>query len=361
VPLGFDPSRVQTFQVALPPGRYPGEQIKTFAETLTTRLRAMPGVHAAGYATQVPMVALMNRLFVRRTPAAPEPGRRGEDARFVSTDYLKAMGVRLLAGRAFEASDSEGRPRVIVINQTLARQLFPGEGSIGQVVYIDSPKLAEPWSIIGIVEDVRQSGVSQEPEPQLFIDMRQWPGVPPGFAFLQYFALRTEGDPATVLPQVRDVVRQVDPQGAIYNVASMDLIVSNAVARPRMYAVLLGIFASVAVLLAVIGIYGVMAYAVAQRTRELGIRIALGARRAQVLGLVLRQSLALIVIGIALGLSGAAAVTRYLKGLLFGLTPLDTPTFLAVSLTFALVATLASYLPARRATRIDPLIALRDE
>jgi putative ABC transport system permease protein len=160
---------------------------------------------------------------------------------------------------------------------------------------------------------------------------------------------------------VRGLIRQVNARAGIFNVATMEQLVSNSVSRRRMYAVLLGIFASVAVMLAVIGIYGVMAYAVAQRAREIGIRMALGAQRSEVLTLVLRQGLALTAAGIVVGLAGAAAVTRYLARMLFGLTPLDPTTFIAASLMFGVVATLASYVPARRATKVDPLIALRSE
>jgi putative ABC transport system permease protein len=248
---------------------------------------------------------------------------------------------------------------VLVINDALARRDFPGANPIGKTVYLVRDR--DPWQIVGVVEDVRQAGLDEEPRPQVFVDSRQWRGMAPGLRLLQYYAVRTSGDPLAVISSVRSVLHNLDPRTALYNVAPMSQIVSNSIARPRLYAVLVSIFAGVAVALAAIGIYGTMAYSVAQRTREIGIRMALGAQRAEVMRLVLGQTLVLTVVGILGGISGAAAVTRYLEGMLFGLTPLDPATFITVSALFTLVATIASYLPARRATRVDPLIALREE
>jgi putative ABC transport system permease protein len=219
---------------------------------------------------------------------------------------------------------------------------------------------------VGIVDDVRQFGLDRDPDPQVFVDFRQEPpppivgrgaGPPP----VLYFAVRATGDPFAAGPAIRDIVRQVDPVAVVENVATMNQIVSNSLSRPRLYAVLLGVFAGIAVALAAIGIYGVMAYSVAQRTREIGIRMALGAQRAQVVRLVLGQGVALTAIGTIAGLCTAAAITRYLQGMLFGLTPLDPSTFAAVALLFSAVALVASYVPARHATRVDPLVALRGD
>ena len=176
-----------------------------------------------------------------------------------------------------------------------------------------------------------------------------------------YYAARTTGDPASIVPSVRSIVQQLDAQAVLFYVAPMEQLVASTISRPRLYAVLLGIFAAVGVGLAVIGIYGVMAYSVAQRTREIGIRMALGARRAQVLALVVRQSALLTVVGIVIGLSGAALLSRYLEGLLFGVTPLDPVTFAAAAALFTLVALVGAYGPTRRATNVDPLVALRTE
>jgi ABC-type antimicrobial peptide transport system permease subunit len=214
---------------------------------------------------------------------------------------------------------------------------------------------------VGVVADVRQFGLAIEPQPQFFVDMRQWTDVdllvfPAG----AYYAVRTaEGE--SIVPHIRAIVEQMNPQASLFYVAPMAQLVASTISRPRLYATLLGIFSAVGLGLAVIGIYGVMAYSVAQRTREIGIRIALGARRAQVIALVVKQSAILTVVGIALGLAGAAMLSRYLEGLLFGVTPLDPTTFAAAAALVAFAALAAAYGPSRRATGVDPMVALRAE
>jgi len=293
----------------------------------------------------------------RQLPESP-------DTRVVSHDFLKVMGVRLVAGRMFNQQDTAGRPQVMLINQTLARSGFLGEHPIGRQIYALG---RAPWEIVGIVSDVRQFDLDQDPDPQIFIDYRQEPpppaplpaqaGPPPA----PYFAMRTGDEPLAVAARIRSIVRELEPQATLDNIATMEQLVSNSIARPRLYAVLLGVFAGVAVALTAIGIYGVMAYSVAQRIREIGIRMALGAQRGDVMRLVLGQSLVLTAFGIAAGIAGAFAVTRYLQQMLFGLTPLDPATFVTVALTFGVIAALAAFVPARRATRVDPLVALRCE
>ena len=294
----------------------------------------------------------------RQLPESP-------DTRVVSHDFLKVMGVRLIAGRMFNEQDVAGRPQVMLINQTLAKSGFLGENPIGRQVYAQG---RAPWAIVGIVSDVRQFDLDQDPDPQIFIDYRQEPPPPiPGPALAlgpppaPYFAIRTGDAPLAIAARMRSIVRELEPQATLDNIASMEQLVSNSFARPRLYAVLLGIFASVAVALTAIGIYGVMAYSVAQRIREIGIRMALGAQRRDVMGLVLGQSVVLTALGIAAGIGGALGVTRYLRQMLFGLTPLDPATFVAVAVTFGVIATLAAFVPARRATTVDPLVALRCE
>jgi putative ABC transport system permease protein len=264
------------------------------------------------------------------------------------------MGMRVIAGRGFGENDRAGQPHVMLINRTLERSGYLGDHPIGTRVYAAG---GLPWEVVGIVDDVHQYGLDREPDPQIFIDVRQLPSGNP----YPYYAVRADGDPTALTSRIRSVVRELDSQAIVDNVAPMRQLVSNSIARPRLYAVLLGIFAGVAAALAAIGTYGVLAYSVTRRTREIGIRVALGAQRGEVLSLVLRQSAVLTIIGLGLGLAGAAAVTRYLEGLLFGLTPLDPVTFGAVTVLFAAIATVASYVPARRAATVDPLIALRCE
>jgi putative ABC transport system permease protein len=358
---GYNPENVLTFQVSLPVARYRDARLRAFAEDLVAHLRSVPGVQGAAYANQLPMVNLSDTaggLWTTPDPTrGPSPG--GPDARFVSRDYLRVFGIRVLAGRGFTENDKEGHPRVLLVNQALVNREFAGENPIGRTVFVGRD--IAPWEVVGVVEDVRQFGLDRDPEPQFFAELRQWSGTGPLFPVGAYYAVRTTAEPEAFIANVRGIIRGLDDEAALFNIAPMNELVASTISRPRTFAVLLGIFAVVGVALAIIGIYGVMAYSVTQRTREIGIRMALGARRNDVLSLVLRKGLALTAIGIGLGLAGAAAVSRYLEGMLFGLTPFDGSTFLAVSVMFVSVAALASYVPARRAANVDPLIALRCE
>ena len=339
---GFDSSHVLTFQVGV---RRPGEQL-AFAEALVGRLVAVPGIVAAGYGRQLPMVDLQDslRLTIRRN----------------------GVDVPVLAGRGLDEQDAAGRPPVILINDTLARRNFRGVDPLGQTIVLGPADHRIAYEIVGVVGDVRQFGFDRPAGSQYFIDMRQVPTdpafrMPPLFPVGAYYVVRTAGDAGPALSKVREAVRQIDAAAPIDRVATLEQIVSNSMTRPRMYAVLVAIFSGIAALLAAIGLYGVVRYNVSQRTREIGVRMALGARRADVLRLVLVDSAVTAAVGLAAGLAGAGALTRYLRGLLFGLTPLDPATFAAVAAAFAAIAAVAAYVPARRATTIDPLDALRTE
>jgi putative ABC transport system permease protein len=251
-----------------------------------------------------------------------------------------------------------------LINETLARRDFAGRNPLGEPILFGPDGHRLTLEIVGVVSDVRQYGLDRVPNAQAFMDVREVPTdpafrMPPLFPVGVYYMARTSGDPLTVLDHIRTVVRQTDAGAVLDHVATMERIVSNSIARPRMYAVLVAIFSAVAVALAAIGLYGMMAYAVARRTREIGIRMALGAQRRKVLSLVLRQSLVLAAAGLTIGLAAAAGTTRFLQTLLFGVTPLDPLTFAIAAIGFAGVALVASYVPARRAMRVDPLDALR--
>src|SRR5262245_22470437 len=360
VDAGYDPTNVLSFQLALPGGRYTVPQLEELAENLVAMLEKTPGVEAAAYTRQLPMVALREGASFRTTPAIPEqtaPG--GEDLRLVSRNYFKALGIRIKEGRDFNEHDREGQPGVLLINESLARRAFPGRNPIGETAYLRRDPT--PWRIIGIVQDVRQFAFERPAEPQVFANFHQWPGLSPIVDTPQYFAVRTKGDPLSIVPAVRNAVHEIDSHAGLYNVAPLDQIVANSMSRPRLYAVLLGIFAAVAVTLAGIGIYGLAAYSVAQRTREIGIRMALGATASQVRNLVIRRSMWLVAAGIIIGCAGAAALTRFLQGLLFGVEPFDGLTLLSVVVLFLFVTAVASYAPARRATRVDPMVALRCE
>jgi predicted permease len=359
--IGYDPSHVLTFQVALPSGKYRGPSLERFAESLVGQIGSLPNVKAAAYTPLLPMVTLLEHsASFRRVPdlSSSRPAA-GDDLRGVSADYFRVMGIPVLAGRGFGPDDRAGRPRVVVINRAMARQHFAGEDAVGKIAYLS--RLTEPWEIVGVVEDVRQLGPAQAPKPQAFVDSRQWPGMAPGFRFLQYYAVRVDQGIDVVAPRIKQAVRAIDADAAVYNLAPMDALVSNAVSRPRLFAVLAGTFSAIALLIATIGLYGAVAYSVAQRTREIGIRVAVGARRSQVMALVMGRTATLTVIGLVIGCGGALLVTRYLESMLFGLSPVDPATFAGAGLLFLSVAAIATWIPGRRALAVDPLVALRHD
>jgi len=352
---GYDPTNVIWFQAFLPRERGTS-QVVAFAEGMVERLRALPGVAAAGYAPQMLTGNLLRETSLRTRPEPPpRPPDVRTDARVISQSFLSALGVRVVAGRGFDARDGEGQARVMLINETLAKSSELGGNPIGKRFYTIGE---EPWEIVGIVEDIHQFGLDREPGRQVFIDFRQAPS--PGRNGL-FIAVRTDETPGELASSVRDIARGLDPLATVDGVATMEQLLSNAISRPRFYTVLLAVFAVVAAFLALIGLYGLMSYTVAQRTREIGIRMALGAQRSEVMTGVLGQSAIVIVIGVGVGLGGAAGLTSYLEGMLFGLTPLDPATFAAASMLFVVVALVASFVPARRATMVDPLVALRTE
>ena len=356
---GYERTGVLTFQVVLPTADYPDARLLAYAEALAERLRTLPGVAAAAYANQLPMVQLRDTAGGLWDTADPlrQPAPEAPDARFVSADYFAAMGIPVLAGRGFTAGDGTGQPRVLVVNQVLARAHFAGRDPLGALVYVGRD--TTPWRVVGVVGDVRQFGLDRAPEPQFFVDLRQWAGGMPLFPTGAYYVVKAPAAPATLVGDIRRLARALDPQAALFNVAGMDAIVTATVARPRLYAVLLGGFAALGVLLAGIGVYGVLAYLVQERTAEIGVRMALGASPATVLGMVLRQGGALVAAGLAIGAAGAVALGRAAAGLLFGVRPLDPTTFVTAAGLFAVVGLAAIAVPARRASRLDPLAALR--
>jgi len=371
---GYDAADVLAINLLFP-NQYPIARKVETIDRLLARFRGIPRVQSAGFSRHGLLIGEEIRwgTFVPPDRSLDEMKAERTRLRPVSDGFLTAMGIPLVDGREFGPADRSPGPPAIVMSRSAARQYFGTARAVGQVLdwhYADSAHI--PVTVVGVVEDLRQLSPSDETAPEIFVEYRQFlslldegENAAPrqnalAIGFLS-FALRTDGDPSAVAPLVRDIVNRADPNIGIDVLVPMTRLVSSAIAPQRFYAVLFGVFAAIAGVLAIVGIYSVLAYAVVQRTQEIGIRLSLGAPRAQVLALVLRRGLVLTAIGIALGSLGAAAGAGLLRSLLFGITPLDATTFVAVPLVFSLVAMMASYLPARRATRIDPIVALRQE
>ena len=290
---------------------------------------------------------------------APAPGESQPLAAqlLVSPDYFRTLGIRLEAGRQFSDVDNASAPPVVIISETMARSYFPNENAVGRHIQTGDYDPAGPWvTIVGVVDDVKYSGLQEESEPTMYTPFLQhlwWRSL--------YLAVRTDGDPLSAIAATREAVWAIDRDLPVSQIKTMAQVMSESVAEPRTYTLLLGLFGGVAMLLAAIGIYGVIAYAVTQRTREIGIRMALGAQTRDVMRLIVKEGMTLALVGVAIGLAASFALTRVMASLLFGVSATDPLTFLVIALVLALVALFACYLPARRATKVDPMVALRYE
>jgi putative ABC transport system permease protein len=374
VDRGYNPEHALAFQLVFPPDYSIARKTESIEEILS-RLRSMPDAVASGFTRHGVLIgeAITIGTFVPhgRTRQEMEAQTVRPLLRPVSGGYLTAVGARMIQGTDLNPFDA-ARPAGIVISERTAR-LFGRGRQMGRLVdWHVGRNIVIPLQVVGIVNDVRNEEADREPPAEVFLDYRealkmsQQIGDTPIMQNeralgLLSFAVRMRGDPAAAVPAVSEIIRTVDPNAGIDAIVPIDRLVASSVARPRFYAVLLGLFAAVAGLLAAIGVYGVLAYAVTQRTQEIGIRMALGAQRRQILALVLRRGIVLTIVGVTLGLAAAAASARVLETMLFGVTPLDLATFAAVAAAFTLIAFAASYLPARRATAVDPTIALARE
>jgi predicted permease len=366
VDLGFNPDRVLTMRVTIPASKYrTNENVAHFFDELQQRVNALPGVDAAGVVRALPLATTVGDYFIDVAGFEESPGREAKgDLQVVSHGAFEAMGTRLVRGRWFTASDTMDSVPVAVVNETMARTYWTDPAAvIGGRIRLGSAS-NRPWAtVVGIVGDERHSGVTDIVKEKFFIPHIQWPVATSGGDPIRsvFIVARTTGDPLSVAGAVRGEIRQMDASLPIANVRSMDDVVAASLATPRLTGFLLGAFAAIALALAAVGIYGVLAYLVSRRTQEIGIRLALGADRSQVLGMVLRQGVSLAAGGIVAGLIGAFALTRLMESLLYQVRPHDPLTFVAVAVAALLLALSASYLPARRATRVSPTIALRTE
>ncbi len=351
---GFQSSNVVGAQVLLPATKYRERQsLARFYEDVIERLRRTPGVRNASAVSTLPMsdvgmaMALPFNVEGQMPPRGEDPLA---DVRIVAPGYFETMGIRLLEGRFLDERDVETAPRTSVINETMARRYFPDRSPLGQIVQNPHGRS----EVVGVIADVRAQGLDTEPKKQVYLPLRQSPMA--GMAVVA----RTEQDPLALGSTIQSIIWSVDPEQPIYRLSTMDQILARAVFLPRLSTTLLAAFALAALLLAALGIYGVLSYSVSQRTREIGLRMALGSSGRQTVGLVVRHSLMLVAIGGALGLVAAVFLARTMAGVLYGVGPFDVPAF-ALSLVVLLLAGIgASLLPALRATRVDPMVALRD-
>jgi len=358
---GFDTRDVLAARIRLTPARYPaGPQQALFFENMLATLRAHPGVQSASLAGSLPLSGNMFMIaFDPRTvrPDYPEPIMilRSSD---VSPDYFTTFRIPIRRGRDFTAQDRAGAPPVAVINRAMADQLWPGQDPIGKQLTIGGPgQPAGPITIVGSIDDLRSASLDARPQPEIYR-----PASQQAEARELWVALRaSNGRPLQLVGAIRDAVRQADPEQSIGEVVSLEQLIGRQSAARRFNTTLLTIFALLAVGLAVVGIYGVTAYAVTQRTRELGIRMALGARGVDVVKLLMRESLRRVAVGVSLGLVAALGVTQALSAMLFEVAPRDALTFAATALLLVAVALVATWVPARRATKVDPMVALRYE
>ena len=359
---GFDPQHVVTMSVTLSSADYPDPQKQlSFWTRLQEIVSALPGIKAAGLASGLPPQRQLNANDTQIENFVMTKGGPVQNVDFwqiVNKDYFQAMGIHLIEGRLFDERDGPGAPNVAIVNQSMARMFWGNQSPIGRRV---RPGFTDPWcTVIGVVADVKNAGLDQPTGTELYLPFNQPQGRDNGIRKL-YIVLRASGDSSILVHAVRKEVHNLEPRVPLAEVRTMGDVMSAAQSRPRFLTTLLSLFSSVALILAAVGIYGVISYSVAKRTTEFGLRVALGAQPNDVLKLAVGQGVVLVLAGIALGLGGAFALTRFLSSLLFGIRATDPVTFGIVTLLLGAVATLASYLPARRATKVDPMVALRYE
>ncbi len=361
---GFRTDGVLTFQVTLTEGKSSHQRVN-FAQQIVERLKALPGAQAAAATDSLPLTHFARISLAEidgRPPIDVSKLRRGElkvrpaSRATVTHDYFNAMGIPVKNGRAFTPQDARPAAAVVIVNEAFEKHHFPGESAVGKRIHLLGSSAGPRWlTVVGVVSDVRQKGLAGDVMLEVFNPVLD------DIEDAMSFVIRTSGDPAHLISAVRAVMAEVEPNQPIHSVMTMEQRLANTTTSRRLNTALLGCFAAVALLLAVVGIYGVMSYAVTQRRREIGMRMALGAQKSDVLRLIIHGGLRLTLLGIAMGLAGAFALTRYLSSQLYSVKATDPLTFLGVAVALTGVALLASWLPARRATKVDPMVALRYE
>jgi putative ABC transport system permease protein len=353
---GYDPANVMVAQLALPRTKYAEEsRRRTFSDDVLARLHALPQVVSVGAASSVPFGGFGGSTDVEAADRpAPPPGERS-GARFmaVSNDYFSAMRIGLVRGRVFDSSDTQGRSPSVIVNETLAREFWPDRDPVGN--FLRFGERHTPCTIVGVVRDIKMYQMRPRPERQVYVPLAQFPSPTLGFV------VRTAGDPTTMATAIREAIWAVDREQPISSVEPLETLMAIVDSGNRVLTKLMVFFGVLAMFLGAIGIYGVMSHLVSQRTREIGIRTALGASPWQVMSMVIGQGLKLTSIGVAVGVVSALGATRSLAAMLYQVKPSDPLTFVAVPIAFAVVAAAACYVPARRAMRVDPIVALRYE
>ncbi len=356
---GFNPRNALTFEVSLPKIQYPDNlSMVRFNNEAQRRIAALPGVQAAGFSTILPLAGTNSdsSFAIEGQPSNDRTPSPDEENRQVSPDYFRALEIRLIKGRLFTDADKADAPPVIIVNQAFAKKFWPKQDAVGKRIVMGGMSEHPNWiTIVGVVGDVRHFGLDVDPKPEMYVPFAQDP------YFTTIYVVRSNQDAVSLLPAIRREIQAIDSAVPLANVRTFEQVIADSVAPRRLSVVLLGVFAGVAVLLASVGIYGVMSFLVVQRTQEIGVRMALGAQRGDVLKLILGRSLKLISAGAAIGLVVALMSTGALRALLYNVSAFDTPTFVLVTILLAAVALAASYLPAMRATKADPMVALHAE
>jgi putative ABC transport system permease protein len=354
---GFDSTRLLTMRLSLPTNKYPREAVAGFFESLSTRLTSVPGVQSAAAATQFPPGNVFTARIEIEGQAVPAGELRSVDVTNATAGFFRTLGYTLVGGRVFTDRDDERAPNVAVINETVARRLFPGTNAVGKRIKLGEGDGRDWIEIVGVTRDVRNRGLDAPPASEVFIPVRQQRAA---FNNQLFLLVRTAGEPLALMTAIRRTIATLDPDQPVYSIQTLDQAFSEAVSQRRAAAVLVAVFAAVALSMAAVGIYGIMSYAVNERTHEIGIRMALGAQQRDVLVMVVRESMVLVAIGTAVGLAGALALGGAMAGLAYEVPPRDPATLAAMTLTLGAVGLLAALIPARRATRVTPLVALRE-